>query len=194
MILDDNPNPESSKPEVYYLVKEYDTEGAEKYKQRLVNDILRFTFTPDVTDGNFGGVQSGESMKYKLMASDNRRVTQERLFAKALMRRLRLAVNIWKIKGSEAVAYEEINKTSIIFSPNVPKSEKELIEIIKNIYGISSDETIMELLAQYTGVEAKIELERLEKENESEPVNNVPRRPIEKEVTDDDNSNIQKEE
>lgn len=192
MILDDNPNPEGSKPEVYYLVKKYDTEGAEKYKERLVNDILRFTFTPDVTDGNFGGVQSGESMKYKLMASDNRRVTQERLFAKALMRRLRLAVNIWKIKGSEAVAYEEINKTGILFSPNIPQNNNELITNIQNLYGTISDETIVELLAQFTGVEAEVELERLKKENEDEP-EMFPRRPIEKEVIEDDKSDIQKE-
>lgn len=192
MILDDNPNPEGSKPEVYYLVKEYDTEGAEKYKERLVNDILRFTFTPDTTDGNFAGVQSGQSMKYKLMASDNRRVTQERLFAKALMRRLRLAVNIWKIKGSEAVAYEEINKTSIVFSPNVPQNDNELVEIIKALYGIISDETLVELLAKFTGIEAEVELERLKKENEDEPTV-TPRRPV-KEVTEDDKSSIQKEE
>lgn len=192
MILDDNPNPEGSKPEVYYLVKEYDTEGAEKYKERLVNDILRFTFTPDTTDGNFAGVQSGQSMKYKLMASDNRRVTQERLFAKALMRRLRLAVNIWKIKGSEAVAYEEINKTSVLFSPNVPQNDNELVEIIKALYGIISDETLVELLAKFTGIEAEVELERLKKENKDEPTV-TPRRPVE-EVTEDDKSNLYEQE
>lgn len=176
MILDDNPNPEGSEPDAFYLVKKYDTEGAEKYKERLVNDILRFTFTPDTTDGNFAGVQSGQSMKYKLMASDNRRVTQERLFAKALMRRLRLAVNIWQIKGSEAIAYDEINKTNIVFSPNVPQNDNELVEIIKSLYGIISDETLAELLAKYTGVEPDVELERLRKENEEESTS-IPRRP-----------------
>lgn len=185
MILDDNPNPEGSDPDVFYLVKKYDTEGAEKYKERLVNDILRFTFTPDTTDGNFSGVQSGESMKYKLMGSDNRRVTQERLFAKALMRRLRLAVNIWKIKGSGATAYEEINKTNIIFSPNIPQNNNELIANIKALYGLISDETLVELLAQFTGVDAEDELERLKEENSDEPTNDKPRRPI-KEVTEND--------
>lgn len=98
MILDDNPNPNGSEPDAKYLIKEYDSEGAETYKKRLVNDILRFTFTPDTLDANFSGTQSGESMKYKLMAADNRRVMQQRLFEKGLMRRLRLAINIWQIK------------------------------------------------------------------------------------------------
>ena len=70
-VLDDNPNPGGSQPDAKYLVKQYDSAGAEAYKQRLVNDILRFTFTPDILDNNFSGIQSGESMKYKLMASDN---------------------------------------------------------------------------------------------------------------------------
>lgn len=53
---------------------------AKPTKNRLVADILRFTFTPDTQDMKFSGVQSGESMKYKLMASDNYREKQERLF------------------------------------------------------------------------------------------------------------------
>lgn len=94
MIMDDNPNPNGSTPDAKYLIKEYDAAGSETYKQRLVNDILRFTFTPDTLDNSFSGTQSGEAMKYKLMASDNRRVMQQRLFEKGLMRRLRLAVNV----------------------------------------------------------------------------------------------------
>lgn len=57
LILDDNPNPGGSPPDAGYLVKEYDSAGAEAYKERLVNDILRFTFTPDTLDSNFSGTQ-----------------------------------------------------------------------------------------------------------------------------------------
>ncbi|MHC5281150.1 phage portal protein [Listeria kieliensis] len=167
LILDDNPNPEGAQPSAYYLKKEYDAAGAEEYKKRLVSDILRFTFTPDTTDQNFSGVQSGESMKYKLMASDNKRVTQERLFAKGLMRRLRLAVNIWGIKGNDSTKYDEINKTNIVFSPNIPQNTNELITNVKNVYGIVSDETTLELLKQFTGVDAEEELKRLEEQESS---------------------------
>lgn len=176
MILDDNPNPNGAKPDAKYVVKQYDTDGAEKYKQRLVNDILRFTFTPDTLDANFSGTQSGESMKYKLMASDNRRVMQQRLFEKGLMRRLRLAVNIWRIKGNESTAYEKINSTNIIFTANVPKSDSEIVSLASQLVGQVSDETLFEILSTVTGVDPDVELKRIKEESESEV---TPRRPEE---------------
>lgn len=174
MYLDDNPNPNGAQPNAFYLVKEYDTEGAEAYKKRLVNDILRFTFTPDVTDDNFSGVQSGESMKYKLMAADNRRVMQQRLFEKGLMRRLRLAVNIWRIKGNDSVAYDQINDTNIIFTANVPKSDSEIVALASQLVGQVSDETLFEILKTVTGVDPEVELERIKEDAGETP---PPRRP-----------------
>ncbi|WCG53928.1 phage portal protein [Enterococcus faecium] len=175
MIMDDNPNPNGSTPDAKYLIKEYDTAGSETYKQRLVNDILRFTFTPDTLDANFSGTQSGEAMKYKLMAADNRRVMQQRLFEKGLMRRLRLAVNIWQIKGNESTAYEEINNTNIIFTANVPKSDNEIVSLASQLVGQVSDETLFEILSTVTGVDPDVELDRIKEETE---VSNSMRRPL----------------
>lgn len=164
IILDDNPNPDGAKPDAYYLKKEYDMSGSEAYKNRLVADILRFTFTPDTQDNKFAGTQSGESMKYKLMASDNYREKQERLFKKGLMRRLRLAANIWSIKGNEATAYNLVNETSIVFTPNLPQNDNDIVAMAKNLYGVVSDQTIFEILNTVTGVDAEAELERLKDE------------------------------
>ena len=168
-VLDDNPNPGGSQPDAKYLVKQYDSAGAEAYKQRLVNDILRFTFTPDILDNNFSGIQSGESMKYKLMASDNYRSKQECLFKKGLMRRLRLAVNIWKVKGNEATNYQAINQTNVIFTPNLPQNDTELVNIAKSLFGVVSDQTVYELLEQVTGIDAEDEMQRLKAEEPQEP-------------------------
>ena len=176
MILDDNPNPDGANPNAFYLVKQYDSTGAEEYKKRLVSDILRFTFTPDTMDSNFAGTQSGESMKYKLMAADNRRVMQERLFEKSLMRRLRLAVNIWQIKDNKSIAYNEINKTNVVFSPNIPRDDQEVIANVKNMYGIISEETIVELLQTVTGIDAEDELKRIKEESESSEQEMIPPR------------------
>jgi SPP1 family phage portal protein len=175
MILDDNPNPNGSQPDAKYVVKQYDTEGAEKYKQRLVNDILRFTFTPDTLDANFSGNASGESMKYKLMGSDNRRVMQQRLYEKGLMRRLRLAVNVWRIKGNDSTAYDDINETNIVFTANVPKSDAEIVGLAAQLVGQVSDETLFEILSTVTGIDAEVEMERINQDvGETPPV----RRPV----------------
>lgn len=169
IVLDDNPNPGGAEPDAFYLKKEYDSAGAEAYKNRLVADILRFTFTPDTQDSHFAGTQSGESMKYKLMASDNYREKQERLFRKGLMRRLRLAANIWAIKGNEATAYNLVNETSIIFKPNLPQNDVDIVTMAKNLYGVISDQTVFELLNTVTGVDAESELKRLQEEAPDDP-------------------------
>lgn len=166
LILDDNPIPGGSAPSANYLVKTYDTTGAEAYKERLVNDILRFTFTPDTTDNNFAGTQSGEAMKYKMMAADNYRGKQELLFEKGLMRRLRLAVNIWKIKGNDSENYSLINETDVVFTPNLPQNDTELVAIVKSLYGVVSEQTIVEILEQVTGVNAEAEMKRIKEEQE----------------------------
>lgn len=184
LVLDDNPIPGGSSPSAHYLVKTYDTAGAEAYKERLVNDILRFTFTPDTTDNNFGGVQSGEAMKYKMMAADNYRGKQELLFEKGLMRRLRLAVNIWKIKGNDSGNYALINETDIVFTPNLPQNDNELVAIVKNLYGVVSEQTIVEILERVTGVNAETELERL-KEDTEKALEMLPRITQENEVADE---------
>ena len=184
LVLDDNPIPGGSSPSAHYLVKTYDTAGAEAYKERLVNDILRFTFTPDTTDNNFGGVQSGEAMKYKMMAADNYRGKQELLFEKGLMRRLRLAVNIWKIKGNDSGNYNLINQTDIVFTPNLPQNDNELVAIVKNLYGVVSEQTIVEILERVTGVNAETELKRL-KEDTEKALEMLPRITQENEVADE---------
>ena len=183
LILDDNPIPGGSSPNANYLVKTYDTTGAEAYKERLVNDILRFTFTPDTTDNNFAGTQSGEAMKYKMMAADNYRGKQELLFEKGLMRRLRLAVNIWKIKGNDSENYSLINETDVVFTPNLPQNDTELVAIVKSLYGVVSEQTIVEILEQVTGVNAEAEMKRL-KEEQEKALEMLPRMEKEKEVTD----------
>lgn len=184
LVLDDNPIPGGSSPSAHYLVKTYDTAGAEAYKERLVNDILRFTFTPDTTDNNFGGVQSGEAMKYKMMAADNYRGKQELLFEKGLMRRLRLAVNIWKIKGNDSGNYNLINQTDIVFTPNLPQNNNEMVAIVKNLYGVVSEQTIVEILERVTGVNAETELKRL-KEDTEKALEMLPRITKENEVADE---------
>ena len=79
-----NSNGSDSNAEVKYIYKQYDVNGAEAYKTRLQRDIHKYTNTPDLTDENFSGVQSGESMKYKLFGLEQVRSIKERLFKKRL--------------------------------------------------------------------------------------------------------------
>nr|WP_284706003.1 phage portal protein [Periweissella ghanensis] len=163
LILDNNNDPEGPNPSAQYLTKTYDSTGAEAYKKRLVDDILRFTFTPDTNDQNFAGTQSGEAMKYKLMGNDNLRKTKERLLTRGIMRRLRLIGNVWSIKNT---LYGIINEVQLKFTPNVPQNDEERVTQLKALYGVISDETLFELLETFTGVDADEEMKRLDEQKQ----------------------------
>ncbi len=183
LVLDNNNNPDGPNPNAFYLTKEYDSTGVEAYKKRLVDDILRFTFTPDTNDSNFSGTQSGESMKYKLMGNDNLNKTKTRLLTKGFMRRLRLLANVWSLKNSVSTGdkitdlQDKINDTTIKFTPNLPQNDEERINMIKNLDGVVSDETLLTLLETFTGVDASNELKRIDKESDKQPINSNPRIP-----------------
>lgn len=189
LVLDNNNDPDGPTPKAEYLKKEYDTTGAEAYKQRLVDDILRFTFAPDTNDTNFSGTQSGESMKYKLMGNDNLAKTKQRLLTKGFMRRLRLLANIWATKNSISLngggnLYRTINDTVIKFTPNIPQNDEERIDMLNKLFGVVSDETLFTLLETFTGVDAKDEMARLKSQKadeagaflyQSDNYNNLPK-------------------
>ncbi|MBU7455853.1 phage portal protein [Leuconostoc fallax] len=174
LILDNNNDPDGPKPDAFYLTKTYDSDGVEAYKKRLVDDILRFTFTPDTNDQNFAGTQSGESMKYKLMGNDNLRKTKERLMKRGIMRRLRLLGNVWAIKNSVSTTgrqeglYDKINQVDIKFTPNIPQNDEERVGQLKELYGVISDETLFSLLETFTGIDATTEMQRLADEKQKE--------------------------
>jgi SPP1 family phage portal protein len=165
LIMDDNPNPDGPDPDAKWLIKQYDTTGAETYKQRMVDDILRFTFTPDTNDQNFAGTQSGEAMKYKLLGNDNLRKVKERLLSDGFMRRLLIVNAIWKIKGNDD---QQVEDTNIIFTPNLPEDVAGQVDMATAIHGIVSNETVVGMLTEVTGVDAKKELQRLSKQQEKQ--------------------------
>ncbi|MEZ7725408.1 phage portal protein [Gemella sanguinis] len=126
-----------------YLYKQYDVNGVEAFKKRIVNDIHKYTNTPDLTDTNFSGIQSGEAMKYKLFGLEQARVDTQSLFEKSLRRRYQLIANI----GDYVKELTEFNiaKLKITFNPNLPKALEETINAFKSLGGMVTNETAMRL-------------------------------------------------
>jgi SPP1 family phage portal protein len=176
-------------PDAYYLKKEYDVQGMESNDSRTVADILRFTSLIDFTDENIGSNQSGIGFRFKGWGSDNDRKNKERMVKKAIMRRLRLLTRSWSIKNSlskpqglvenikaifvsddkrQKELYDKINDIQIQFTPNVPQSDEEIMNVIAGMVGIVSDQTLCEMAERLTGVPFEEELKRIKKE--SQPV------------------------
>lgn len=136
-------NGSEGRADVKFIYKQYDVAGSEAYKKRLQNDIHKFTNTPDLNDESFGGVQSGESMKYKLFGLEQVRAIKERLFKKGLMKRYKLLFNNINLEGMKNHKYADL---TIKFTPNLPKSMMETIEAFNALQDGVSEETRLSLL------------------------------------------------
>ncbi|MBS4462829.1 phage portal protein [Aerococcaceae bacterium zg-B36] len=152
---------ESGTVDAKYLYKQYDVQGTEAYKDRLANDIHKFTNMPDMTDMNFGGNQSGEAMKWKMFGLDQERVTTQALLEAGLKRRYRLLASIGSVLRE--INDFDISKLKITFTPNLPKSLQEKINAFKDLNGTVSNETAMRLTDIVEDVSA--EMERLNEQD-----------------------------
>ena len=145
-----------------YLLKNINDSALENYKNRLVEDIHKFAQIPNLTDEKFAGNVSGESMKYKLMGLENIVSVKEAKFKKGLMRRIELLCNFLNIATNDLMLYTDIQP---VFTRNKPKNEVELANMVKSLYGILSDETLISILPFIENSKEEIEKRDLEKEN-----------------------------
>lgn len=146
-----------------YIYKQYDVQGMEAYKDRIANDIHLFTATPNMSDSNFAGTQSGESLKYKLFSLEQKRATKERLFKKSLRDRYRLINNILSVASEGAF---DVNNIDITFTENLPVDVAKEMEWFAKLGGHLSQKT---MLAQLSFVEnPDEEMEQIEQERQEQ--------------------------
>ena len=142
-----------------YLIKDIQDTALENYKNRLNEDIHRFSFVPNMSDENFSNNASGIAMKFKLMGLENLVGVKEAKFKKGLMRRIELLCAYAKMKNNSDYSYLAIEP---VFTRNTPNNELELSQIMQNLTGILSEETIIGMSPRVSDIQA--EIERKEKE------------------------------
>ena len=149
----------NSDSDAKYLIKDIQDTALENYKNRLNEDIHRFSFVPNMSDENFCNNASGIAMKFKLMGLENLIGVKEAKFKKGLMRRIELLCAYAKMKNNSDYSYLAIEP---IFTRNTPNNELELSQIMQNLTGILSEETIIGMSPRVSDIQA--EIERKEKE------------------------------
>ncbi|HHW9276458.1 TPA: phage portal protein, partial [Staphylococcus aureus] len=80
---------------------------------------------------------------YKLFGLEQVRAIKERLFKKGLMKRYKLLLNKVNLESMGNHDYSELN---IVFTPNLPKSLKESVDIFNALSGGVSEETRLSTL------------------------------------------------
>ena len=152
----------SSNIKANYIYKQYDVEGTEAYKRRLLDDIHKFTLTPALDDRSFGQVASGEAQKYKLWGTEQLRSTKERHYTTAIKQRYRL-INTVKVNVGEF--FIDPNDLEIEFTENIPRDYWTEIKMYYDCGGELSLTTLMSQLESVDNVQDelnKLEYERLQ--------------------------------
>lgn len=122
-----------------WLIKDVNDAQVENVKNRMVEDIHKFSKCPAMTDENFASNASGVAMKYKLMGTENLTSIKERKFKRGLQRRLELLCNILDLKGSKF----DWRDIEIIFVRNIPVNAIEMADLVNKLRGIVSQETLI---------------------------------------------------
>lgn len=146
--------------QAYWLIKEINDSAVENYKDRLKNDIHKFSKTPDMSDVNFSSNASGVAMAYKLLALEQVMATKERKFKRALQRRLELIVTYLNFKGGNY----DWRDVDITFARNKPINVKEEVETAQMLRGFTSNSTALSQLPMIDDV--SMELEKIESEKD----------------------------
>lgn len=128
-----------------YIYKKYDVSGTEAYKDRIFNNILLFTSIPNLLGDQKGiSYQSGEALKMKLFALEQKRAVKERLFKKSLRDRYRLISNISDIAAEGSF---NVNELTITFTENLPRAIDKELEWFGQMGGNLSQKTLLSQLS-----------------------------------------------
>ena len=161
-------------PTLQYVTKQYDSAGWSTYTNFLINEIHKYTNTPNVNDPNFASNASGVAMSYKLWGSDQERKIQEALYKRGLRARISACIAYW----NKINALPGENDISVLadmvkpnFDPNLPKNDEETAQLVQTLSGIpelESMKSLREITQRITGVSPDDEQQRIDDEADEE--------------------------
>lgn len=138
-----------------WLIKEVNDTYSQNTKDRLNNDIHKFSFTPDMTDEKFSGNTSGVALEFKLLPLEHLGSQKEMYFKRSLNERLEILIDFLKV---------DLKATDIqkIFTRTLPRNLKEISEVMQNLRGTLSHKTVIGLFPSIE--DPQIELDKLKAE------------------------------
>lgn len=149
--------------DVSYLTKDINDALIEHHLDRLEKNILRFAKSVDFTDEQFGGNITGEALKQKLRALENKCITMERKFTAMLRYQFKVIFSSWKVK-EKVESVDKYLKVWFAFKRNNPVNLVDESMASKNLKGIVSEKTRLSALSIVDDVE--YELEEMKKEQD----------------------------
>lgn len=143
-----------------WLIKQQSDQLPENIKNRLNEDIHKFSGCPDMGDDSFAGNASGVALKYKLLGFEINASAKQRGIKKALQRRIELLCNIWSVKGAGKWDWRDVQ---ISFKRALPENLLEISQMLSNFGNLLSDETKRSMIPM--DLDEETEKQRLEEQS-----------------------------
>ena len=150
-----------------YLTKNIGDTQIQNMLQNVNDQIHKISASPDFNDDKFMA-QSGIAMRYKLVGFENAASSIESNMKKALQRRLELIAAVLGVVSGEEALWRE---AQITFTRNLPSDLTETVQIVNQLRGIVSQETLLTLLPFVQDVDEEMTKVRAEKEESMELYN-----------------------
>lgn len=142
-----------------YLIKNIQDVALENYKNRLDNDIHKFSGVPNMSDESFGSNASGIALQFKLMSIENITGIKEAKFKKGILRRNELICNVLTVKEGQDNAFLDIVP---VFTRTKPINEYEEAQKLQILNGIIPEETLFSIASFIDNPQEEIERKKRE--------------------------------
>lgn len=145
---------------VEYLIKQLNEADADTLRRVIEQDIHKISMTPNMSDENFASNSSGVAIRYKLLAFEQNILGKERSFEAGLMNRFRLYNNY--LAQLNLMPKIETYEVDAIFKRNLPRNDFETSQMVNNLAGLVSKQTLLSELSFVDDVKEEIETAEVE--------------------------------
>lgn len=144
-----------------WLTKNVNDTANENYKDRLYRDIFFLSQVPALTDESFSGNLSGIAIKYKMTGLEELAIMKENRMRSAQTKMLRIITHFLNTKMNKNWDPDVIEQK---YYRNFVDNISDIITDVRNIDGIVSKETQLDMMPHSVVPDVTTELERQKKE------------------------------
>lgn len=149
-----------------FITKDMNDEAVENHLNRVHNNIYRFSKTPDLSDEAFGGNQSGEARKYKLLGLEMKTGFFQNKFRTAANRMFKLLEGPWNLK-TPSLKFDHL-KVWYEFKRNFPQDLLYEADATNKLKGYVSEQTRLSKLSFVD--DPQYEMKLMERERDIPPL------------------------
>lgn len=144
-----------------WLVKNVNDTATENYKSRLYKDIFFLAQVPALSDENFAGNLSGIAIKYKLIGVEELALMKENCFRSAQTKLIRMLTDYLNTRMNKNWDPDAVEQK---YERNFIDNVSDAIEDVKNVEGIVSRQTQLDMMPSSIVDDTSEEMERIRKE------------------------------